>query len=87
MLCWLFDTAEALLGAGTQPLPDMYYFEVAASWSFPWLGCARLGWGRGGICMPAPALLPSGVSAATSWRGGHCAAISHGAQTNCCLMN
>ncbi|KAI7839217.1 hypothetical protein COHA_007030 [Chlorella ohadii] len=38
VLCWLFDTAEALLGAGTQPLPDMYYFEVAASWSFPWLG-------------------------------------------------
>lgn len=51
VLCWLFDTAEALLGAGTPPLPSMYYLAVAASWSFPWLGCAGRA-GREELCRP-----------------------------------
>ncbi|PRW33654.1 Ankyrin repeat and death domain-containing 1A [Chlorella sorokiniana] len=38
VLCWLFDTVEALLAAGTPPLPNRFFIEVAASWSFPWLG-------------------------------------------------
>lgn len=42
-LCWLFDSAEALLAAGTPPLHDMFYFVTAASWSFPWLGWAGCG--------------------------------------------
>lgn len=50
-LCWLFDSAEALLAAGTPPLHDMFYFVTAASWSFPWLGWAGCGWGAS---VPAP---------------------------------